>query len=104
MPNEDITFDNGTTASDAGAVNIIYGSANGLTSTDTSVQRPQIFSQSSPGMPDSSETGDSFGRTLVAADFNRDGFSDLVVGIPNEDIVATDKFTVRKHHYSYDIT
>ena len=89
VPSEDITFDNGTTAVNAGAVNIIYGSANGLTSTDSSVPAPQIFSQSSPGIPETSEAGDNFGSSLVSADINNDGLSDLIVGIPNEDVVVT---------------
>ena len=34
------------------------------------------------------ETGDHFGQTLLAHDFDRDGFDDLAIGVPREDIGA----------------
>jgi hypothetical protein len=63
-------------ASAGGAVNILYGSAGGLTGG------PQLF-QSNP------ETNDRFGESLAAGDFNGDGFFDLAVGAPGEDIGTT---------------
>jgi hypothetical protein len=69
----------------AGAVVIIYGSANGLTATDPSVPPSQFFSQNSDGVPETSESGDGFGSALAAGDFNGDGFSDLAIGTPFED-------------------
>jgi hypothetical protein len=64
----------------AGAVNVIYGSAGGL-STD----RDQVWRQSSAGIPGSDEAYDSFGYALAAADIDGDGFADLAVGVPGED-------------------
>jgi hypothetical protein len=65
----------------AGAVNIIYGSANGLTSTDN-----EFFHQDSSGtdgeVDDVAETGDAFGAALAAGDFDGDGYRDLAIGIP----------------------
>lgn len=70
----------------SGAVNIIYGSANGLTG-DGSVPTPRFFSQNAVGVPgDGSEEGDSFGAALAAGDFNGDRFSDLAIGVPFEDV------------------
>jgi hypothetical protein len=63
-------------ASAAGAVNILYGSAAGLTGG------PQFF-QANP------ETNDRFGESLAAGDFNGDGFFDVAVGAPGEDIGST---------------
>jgi hypothetical protein len=74
-------------AEDAGAVNVIYGSASGLTATDPNVPAPQFWSQNSPGMSGASEAGDRFGAALASGDFNGDGFSDLAIGIPHEDAV-----------------
>jgi hypothetical protein len=70
----------------AGAVIVIYGSAGGLTATDPLVPAAQFWSQNTPGIPESSESGDGFGSALASGDFNGDGFSDLAVGIPFEDI------------------
>ena len=71
----------------AGAVVIIYGSANGLTATDPTVPPSQFWSQNSSGVPEVSEAGDGFGSALAAGDFNGDGFSDLAIGAPFEDTV-----------------
>jgi hypothetical protein len=67
----------------AGGVNILYGSAAGLTADDD-----QLWTQNSGGVPDSSETGDAFGSSLAAGDFNNDGRDDLAVGSPLERIGA----------------
>ncbi|MFJ8852924.1 FG-GAP and VCBS repeat-containing protein [Streptomyces sp. NPDC102437] len=65
----------------AGYVAVVYGSGNGpRTSTK------QVFTQDSPGIPDSSEAGDAFGGSMVSADLDKDGYSDLVVGAGNEKI------------------
>ena len=64
---------------DAGAVSVLYGSAGGLTSGGS-----QLFTQNSPGVGSSAETGDAFGAALAAGDFNGDGFADLAVGVPFE--------------------
>jgi disulfide bond formation protein DsbB len=64
----------------SGGVNVIYGSASGLTETGD-----QLWSQDSPGIKEVAD-GEQFGSSLAVADFDGDGFADLVVGAPAEDI------------------
>jgi hypothetical protein len=67
----------------AGAVNVLYGAAGGLTGAGS-----QLFRQGADGVGGSAEGQDEFGRALSAGDFNNDGFADLAVGVPFEDIGA----------------
>jgi hypothetical protein len=72
----------GGSITEAGAVNIVFGSATGL---DPASGAP-ILSQASDGAKGTPVPYDHFGRSLTAADFNNDGYADLAVGIPFEDI------------------
>ncbi|MEV7193757.1 FG-GAP and VCBS repeat-containing protein [Streptomyces sp. NPDC093510] len=65
----------------AGAVVVNYGSASGI-----SAARHKTTSQSSSGVPGASETSDRFGAELAHGDLNNDGYGDLVVGTPLEDV------------------
>lgn len=78
VPGEDV----GAVA-DAGAVNVLYGSPTGLT-----VAGDQLFTQNSPGVEDVAEAFDAFGSAVAAGDFNGDGYADLAVGVPLEDVGA----------------
>jgi hypothetical protein len=71
--------DDSDEASRAGAVNVLYGSAAGLTVTGS-----QFLSQNSPGVPNTAEVNDEFGWALAAGDFDNDGFPDLAIGVPSE--------------------
>jgi hypothetical protein len=75
--------ENAGATSGAGAVQVLYGSAGGLTGAGS-----QIFSQDSPGVGGTAEAFDLFGVALSAGDFNSDGFADLGVGVPFEDVGA----------------
>jgi hypothetical protein len=70
---------------EAGVVQVLYGAAGGLTGPGS-----QIFRQGAGGVGDTPEGGDGFGRALAAGDYNNDGFADLAVGVPLEDIEAVD--------------
>ena len=75
-PGEDI----GSIA-DAGSINILYGSPNGLSATGN-----QLWHQNTTGILGVSEQGDRFGHSLAAGNFGRGGRDDVAVGVPGEDI------------------
>jgi hypothetical protein len=50
------------------------------------VATSQLFSQATRGVTDIEEEGDGFGRAFAVDDFNGDGYDDVVVGIPYEDL------------------
>ncbi len=62
--------------SDAGAVNVIYGSASGLTAAGN-----QVWFQDVDGIEDTCEAGDHFGSSVATGDFDGDGSADLAVGL-----------------------
>jgi hypothetical protein len=76
-------FDSPTGVTSAGAVNIIYGSAFGLTFADN-----QYLHQESLGWTGENDPHSYFGRHLFTGKFNGDGFADLAVGIPGEIVAA----------------
>jgi hypothetical protein len=65
----------------AGAVNVIYGGPNGL-----EAEGNQVFTQASPGISGVPQSRDFFGLSLAAGDFDGDGYADLAIGVPREDI------------------
>jgi hypothetical protein len=79
VPGEDLGTDQ-----DAGAVNVLGGSAAGVVTAGN-----RFFSQSTIGVPGGTETGDHFGSALTSGDFNGDGFADLAVGVPGESVAAS---------------
>ncbi|MFF4017845.1 FG-GAP and VCBS repeat-containing protein [Streptomyces sp. NPDC001843] len=64
-----------------GQVGVVYGSATG---PDTS--RTTTINQNTAGVPGTSEAGDGFGWGVSVADVDGDGYADVAVGSPNEDI------------------
>ena len=64
----------------AGSVNVLYGSATGLSATGD-----QSWTLASSGFPSSGFLSNYyFGRTLASGDFNDDGFVDLAVSADKE--------------------
>lgn len=81
VPEEDV----GAVA-DAGAVNIIYGTAAGLSTTNN-----QFWQQDTPGVHGVAEAGDRFGACLAAGNFDGDlnganRIDDLAIGVPGQDV------------------
>jgi len=63
----------------AGAVNVLYGSAAGLTAGGS-----QLWTQQSGGVKGSAAKNENFGAALAAGDFDGDGFLDLAIGAPGD--------------------
>jgi hypothetical protein len=67
---------------DCGAVHIIYGGAAGLTNAGNQ------FIHGANVSGDGAEAGDRFGYALASGDFDGDGFDDMAVGAPSEDVMG----------------
>ena len=77
-PDEDIG-----TETDAGGLQIVYGSSLGLV-TDGNA----FFRQGVGGVSGAPEAADRFGASLAIGDFDDDGFDDLAIGVAGESIGA----------------
>ena len=90
VPGEDVA----SAGRHAGAVNVIYGSPTGLAAAGD-----QLWSQASSGIKGSPHgrsnsadgRGDRFGEALASGDFDRDGFADLAVGVPQDRLPGTSR-------------
>jgi cytolysin (calcineurin-like family phosphatase) len=78
VPKEDLE---GNSKDNAGLVNVIYGSAGGLTASGD-----QEWTQDNDGAPGAVESDDHYGWALAAGDFDGDGCDDLAIGSPKEDL------------------
>lgn len=67
----------------AGYVAVMYGSPDGLRTSSK-----QVFDQDKPGMPGVAEADDAYGGSVTTADLDGDGYADLIVGSPGEDVPA----------------
>lgn len=84
VPNEDVGL-----VSNAGAVNVIYGSSGSLRTSpasDGKGRSDQFWHQNAAGVEDSAETSDMFGFALAAGNFNGDNYMDLAIGVPGESV------------------
>jgi hypothetical protein len=65
----------------AGAVLLVYGSAAGLDDSE-------LWSRGAPAVIGDPEEDDGFGAALTAGDYDGDGYDDLAVGVPDQDIAS----------------
>src|SRR5262249_51443680 len=65
----------------AGAVQVLYGRAGGLSATNN-----QLWHKDSPNILGDAEDNELFGSALACGDFNGDGFADLAIGTPGGNV------------------
>ncbi|MER5938300.1 hypothetical protein ABT121_13370 [Streptomyces sp. NPDC001928] len=65
----------------AGAVSVVYGGSSGLNSATRT-----LITQNTAGVPGAAEADDAFGTAVASADLNTDGYADLLIGAPGEDV------------------
>ena len=68
---------------DVGVVHIVPGGEAGLDGRGSVLIKP-----TNPAIPGAGERGAKFGFALVSADFDGNGFDDLAIGVPSEDIAG----------------
>ena len=71
------------TADDAGAVHVLYGGPQKLTTAGH-----QHWTQDSPGVNTNPGHGETFGYSLAAGDFDGDNRTDLAIGVPGQGIAG----------------
>jgi hypothetical protein len=70
------------TNTDAGAITVYFGPFSEISSLTA-----QFFSQDDPAaIAGAAELNDHFGESLAVGDFDADGFDDLAIGVPDEDV------------------
>ena len=79
-----VPFDDVGPVNNAGAVNVLLGTASGLTASGAG----QRFHQNTDGIAGTAEVGDRFGRSLAAPEIQTTGQGSLVIGAANEDIAG----------------
>jgi cysteine-rich repeat protein len=68
---------------DAGAVQILKGSPTGLTATGN-----ELWGQDFPSVEGVHAKNDRFGKALAVGHFNTDGYADLAIGVPGDNVGA----------------
>lgn len=81
VPHEGLDGDGTMEIFRAGAVNVIYGFHDGLI-----IWRNRMWHQDVKNVKEIAEREDLFGYSLTSGDFDGDGYDDLAVGVPHENV------------------
>ncbi|MFJ9031947.1 FG-GAP repeat protein [Streptomyces sp. NPDC102274] len=78
--------DDGGETFTGGVVGVYYGSEEGPAGVEGPGSPPRYLTQDSPGVAGAAEEGDGWGTDLSLGDTDGDGYADLAIGAPGEDI------------------
>ncbi|MFF8556799.1 FG-GAP and VCBS repeat-containing protein [Streptomyces sp. NPDC015501] len=68
--------------SKGGAVAVVYGGPKG----QNTAWKPKWITQATTGVPGADEAGDAMGASAAVGDLDGDGYGEVVVGLPGEDV------------------
>ncbi|WP_239144243.1 FG-GAP and VCBS repeat-containing protein [Streptomyces sp. SID14515] len=68
--------------SKGGAVAVVYGGPKG----QNTALKPKWITQATAGVPGADEAGDTMGASAAVGDLDGDGYGEVVVGLPGEDV------------------
>ena len=89
-----VPYDNHSGFLEPGSVVVLYGTGAGLSSTGS-----QLWRQGAAGLPGTAGSRERFGFSLATGDFDGDGFDDLVVGAPLNDLGSFEDVGNMTHIY-----
>ncbi|MFC8226511.1 FG-GAP repeat protein [Streptomyces sp. NPDC057287] len=69
-----------------GIIGVYLGTAEGMADVDDLGTPAQVWTQDTVGVPGTAELGDGFGADVSLADIDGDGYADVAVGVPGEDV------------------
>lgn len=75
--------DDSNAGNNVGSISVLYGSSGGITGL-----YDQLITQDTPGIANLEESYDGYGEVLQTGDFDCDGYADLAIGIPQENLNA----------------
>jgi hypothetical protein len=81
IPGEDVKGPLTLIRQQAGAVQVIYGTAEGLIAVGD-----QLWTQNSANIEGEAADNDQFGAAVAWGDFDADGYDDLAIGVPGEKV------------------